>query len=327
VSSCSATALWVGIGWTGLDADTNGGGHSLRHRLREFDINVYLTGGTGFIGSAVLGALINDGHQVAALVRSDSSAAKVASVGATAVIGDITDVGWLTDQLAGADAAIHTASPGDATSHDVDAAVAQAAAAAFTGTGKTYIHTGGVWVYGTGNDITEETPFDAPPITAWRAGVEALVLGIEGARAIVIAPGVVYGRGQGIANAIVHAPRSADGALNLIGDGSQHWATVQVDDLAELYLTALTNPSAVGYYIGVGSDNPTVRELGEAAVQALGGDAVRAESFEESAARLSAPFAEALLLDQQASGAKARSLGWQPRRPTLVEELRNGYGS
>jgi nucleoside-diphosphate-sugar epimerase len=138
-------------------------------------------------------------------------------------------------------------------------------------------------------------------------------------------PSIVYGYGKGLPNLIVDAPRGAGTlpTLRLIGDGSQHWATVHVDDLAALYVLALEYGVAGATYIGAGGQSPTVRELGEVAAQAAdvaGG--VAAESVDETASRLGEGLAEALLLDQQARGIRARvDLGWEPNGPALLEEL------
>ncbi|MEU5629771.1 MULTISPECIES: NAD-dependent epimerase/dehydratase family protein [Streptomyces] len=288
-------------------------------------MHVFLTGGTGYIGSAVLRRLIADRHHVTALVRSEASAAKVTEAGATALNGDVTDTSWLAEQMAQADGAIHTASPGDATSAAVDASVAEAAAKVYADTGKPYVHTSGIWVYGNGVSITEDTPFAAPDLVAWRAEIEAKVLGIAGARPVVIVPGVVYGRSGGIPNLISGAPRDGDGALTLVGDGYQHWVTVHVDDLADLYVRALKGGRSGSYYIASDGHNPTVRELGSAVVRAAGTGFVHAKSPAETRARLGELFADALLLDQRASGARARDeLGWQPGQPSLVDELERG---
>ncbi|MFF8883923.1 NAD-dependent epimerase/dehydratase family protein [Streptomyces flaveolus] len=288
-------------------------------------MHVFLTGGTGYIGSAVLRRLVADGHRVTALVRSEASAAKVTEAGATALNGDITDTAWLAEQMAQADGTIHTASPGDATSAAVDASVAEAAAKVYTDTGKPYVHTSGIWVYGNGASITEDTPFAAPALVAWRAEIEKKVLDIPGARPVVVVPGVVYGHGGGVPNLISGAPRDNDGALTLVGDGSQHWVTVHVEDLADLYLRALKGGRGGAYYIASDGDNPTVRELGSAAARAAGTGVVRAESATDTRARLGELFADALLLDQRATGARARDeLGWQPGQPSLVEELERG---
>jgi nucleoside-diphosphate-sugar epimerase len=113
-----------------------------------------------------------------------------------------------------------------------------------------------------------------------------------------------------------------EGRLTLIGSGEQHWTTVHVDDLADLYVRVLTQAPGGKAYIAASGDNPTVRELGEAIA-----DTVVPESDEATVARLGG-FGEALLLDQQASGQRARSeLGWQPSRPTLVELLAKGYAT
>lgn len=282
---------------------------------------VVLTGGTGLVGEAVLRALLASGHEVTALVRSDDSAAAVTKTGATtAVVGDITDGAWLRGQVEGSDGFVHTASPGDASSADFDRAVAQAAVAALQGTGKPFVHTGGAWVWGSGTGLREDDAFDAPTLTAWRAEVERLVLDADGVRGVVVAPGVVYGGGAGIP-AILTTPDDS-GSFRLIGDGTQHWTTVSADQVADLYVRVVEDDSATGYYIGVNDDTPTVREIAEAAASA-GGDVVT-ETADESRARLGDLFAEALLLDQQVSNAKAKKLGWAPSGASLVDEARSG---
>lgn len=285
-------------------------------------MKVVLTGATGLVGSGVLTALLDGGHEVTALVRSESSAKVVSAAGATAAQGDLTDDDWVRGQFHSADGAIHTASPGDASSADFDASVARAAAAAFARTGRPYVHTGGVWVRGAGQDITEQTPPDPPALTAWRPAVEQIVRDADGVRAIIIEPGIVYGGGQGLAALLTHP--AEDGTYRLIGDGSQHWTTVGVDDLADLYVRALTDERASGHYIGVSAGNPTVREIAEAAADAAGAEVV-AETPQQSRDRLFAPLVDALLLDQQAGAARAHDeLGWHPAGPSLLEEIAAG---
>ncbi|WP_375486579.1 NAD-dependent epimerase/dehydratase family protein [uncultured Jatrophihabitans sp.] len=281
--------------------------------------HVVLTGGTGLVGSAVLTALRDAGHQVTAVVRSEQSAAAVREAGATPAQGDITDSTWLSGVFADADGAIHTASPGDATSADFDAAVVQAALTAYSGTGKPYVHTGGVWVWGSGDAITEQDPFDAPELTAWRAGVEQKLLDDESLRGVVVAPGIVYGGGGGLVATITQP--DDNGAIRLVGDGSQHWTTVHTGELADLYVRAFEKSAARGYYIGVNDDHPTVREIGEAAAKARGTDAVVAESADDSRERLFAPLVDALLLDQSAENGRARELGWTPSGPSLLDDV------
>jgi nucleoside-diphosphate-sugar epimerase len=281
-------------------------------------MNIFLTGGTGYIGSAVLGQLLEAGHGVTALVRSERSADEVRGRGATPVVGDLTDVTWLTEQLTAADGAIHTANPGDATAADVDAAVATAAVQAFAGTTKPYVHTSGLWIYGSGTGLDEQAPLNPPALTAWRVPVEEIVLASD-VLGGVVAPAIVHGYGRGLPTLITQAPRTADGALTLIGDGSQHWGTVHVEDTAALYLLVLQAGRQVGRVLAVTAGSPTVRELAEAT-----GEAVAPEPVEATRARLGADFADALLLDQQFDNGYALSLGWSPQQPSLLEEIRSG---
>lgn len=281
-------------------------------------MNITLTGGTGFVGSSVLDTLVRHGHAVTAIVRSSESAQRVTARGATAAVGDLLDGTWLTARLASTDALIHTASPGDATSAAFDTAVASAAVAAFAGTTKPYIHTGGIWGFGSGA-VDETTPLDPPAIVAWRGPIESGLLDSDMALT-VLAPAIVYGHGKGIPALIPNAPRTPDGVLTVIGDGEQHWTTVHVDDLAELYRVIVESGRGQGRVLAASGQNPTVRELGEA----FSGAPVAAEGASASRARLGDAFADALLLDTTATGEKARGLGWMPVQPSLVDESRDG---
>ena len=282
-------------------------------------MDVLLTGGTGYIGSVVLAQLVEAGHRVTAVVRSDTAAQRVTDAGATAALGDLTDHAWLTRQLAGVDAAIHTASPGDASSPDFDGSVVGAVREAFGGTSKPYVHTSGLWIYGSGEGLDEDSPLNPPALTAWRPAVEQQVLDADLVASIVV-PAVVYGYGGGLPNLLVDAPRDGSGRVVLIGDGTQHWGVAHVDDVAALYVAVLESGTAQGRVLAVTDENPTVIDLGEA-----GGADVVGEPADATRARLGADFADALLLDQQFTvSARATALGWSPQGPTLVSELGSG---
>src|SRR6266576_6686673 len=119
-------------------------------------MNVVLTGATGFIGSHILTELQAHGHQVTALVRDAAQAETVAGRGANPVVVDLYDRPAVVKLFSDADGAVHTASPGDATSADLDSAVVDAAIDAFGVTGNPYIQISGLWIYGNNLSVSEE---------------------------------------------------------------------------------------------------------------------------------------------------------------------------
>jgi nucleoside-diphosphate-sugar epimerase len=111
----------------------------------------------------------------------------------------------------------------------------------------------------------------------------------------------------------------------MLGTGEQHWSTVHVADLANLFRQVLEDDSAKGYYVVGNGLNTTVAELTEAAAVATGASGAVPGSDEEARARLGDYFAEVLLLDQGTAATRARSeLGWLPTHPGLVDEFRHG---
>lgn len=275
-----------------------------------------LTGGTGFIGSAVLDELVGAGHDVHAVVRNDRAAAQVAERGATPLHLDVTDINAFTAALDGFDAAVHAASPAEG-ADEFNAAVIEAAMRAFAD-GRRFVLTSGVWVYGDNADIREDSPHAAPELVAWRVPQEERLIA-SSVDARIVVPGVVYGHGQGLVGLITDAPRTPDGALRLIGDGSQRWTLVHVDDLARLYLAVLEHDGPIGRVIASDGSPATVREIAEAVA---GPSGVVPTTADATRARLGAAFADALLLDQAASGDFARSaLGWTPEHASVLDEV------
>lgn len=289
-------------------------------------MKVALTGATGFVGSHVLTALQEHGHEVTALVRDDGQADIVAGRGATPSVVDLYDRPAVVGVFGSADGAIHTASPGDATSADLDNAVVDAAIDAFAGTGRPFIEISGLWVYGSNPDITEASPFNAPPLVAWKEPIERRVLGATGMRGVVIVSATAYGDGGGaVPGVLLGSARDAAGNLIMLGTGQQHWATVHAADLADFFRRVLEDDTARGYYVISNGLHPTLAELTEAAAVAVGAPGAVPGSDEEARARLGDYFAEVLLLDQGTEAAKARAeLGWHPTHPSLVEEFRQG---
>jgi nucleoside-diphosphate-sugar epimerase len=289
-------------------------------------MKVALTGATGFIGSHFLTELQDYGHEVAAMVRNEADAEIVAARGATPAVVDLYDRPTVLSRLNDADGAIHTASPGDETSADLDSAVADAAIEAFSGTGKPYLHISGQWVYGDNAAITEDSPLNAPALVSWREPIERRVLDAKGMRGVVIVSGLAYGDGGGgVPGLLLGSPRDDAGNLIMLGTGRQHWSTVHVADLADFFRRVLEDDSARGLYVVGDGLNPTVAELTEAAAVATGAPGAVPGSDDEARSRLGEYFAEVLLLDQATDAAKARAeLDWSPSHPGLVDEFRTG---
>jgi nucleoside-diphosphate-sugar epimerase len=289
-------------------------------------MKVALTGPTGFIGSHVLTELQEHGHEVAALVCDAAGADSVEARGAMAAVVDLYDRSAVARLLHDADGAVHVASPGDATSADLDSAVIDAAIDAFAATGKPYVHISGLWIYGSNSAIDEDSPIDAPAMVAWKPPLDRRVLAGTDMRGVVIASSVAYGDGGGgVPGVLLGSPRDDFGNLVMLGTGRQRWSTVHVADLADAFRRVLEDDSARGTYVIGDGANPTVAELTEAAAAAVGAPGAVRGSDDEARARLGDYFAEVLLLDQASHASRARDeLGWEPGHPGLVDELRGG---
>jgi nucleoside-diphosphate-sugar epimerase len=289
-------------------------------------MKIALTGGTGFIGSHILSELVTNSHSVTALVQGDEQATAVRARGAEPAVVDLYDRGAVVKVFEGTDGAVHTASPGDETSANLDSAVVDAAIDAFGTSGKPYAHISGLWIYGSNLDITERSPVNAPAMVAWKEPIQQRLLSATGMRGTVVVSSVAYGDGGGgIPGLLLGSPRDELGNLIMLGNGQQHWSTVHVADLANFFRRVLENDSARGTYVIGNGEKSTVAQITKAAAVTAGGSGAVPGSGEEARARLGDYFAEVLLLDQGTQAGRARSeLGWEPVRPGFVEEFRTG---
>ena len=289
-------------------------------------MEVFLTGATGYIGSAVAEALQKSGHKVIGLARSQEKARQLEARGVKAHLGDLLKPDTIVEGARAAEAVIHTANTGDANAAQADTAVTLAILNALEGTLKPFIYTSGVWVVGsTGDNIADErTPANPPRLVAHRAGLEQEMLNAKdhGVRSVVIRPAVVYGQGRGLLAMFVQSARQS-GAARYVGDGQARWAFVDVDDLAQLYTLALEKAPAASLYMAADGPSYRVRELAEAASAAAGANGKTQAWPLDEARKTLGPFADALVLDQQISGEKARrELGWSPHCVPVLEELK-----
>jgi nucleoside-diphosphate-sugar epimerase len=291
-------------------------------------MEVYLTGATGYIGTSVAEALQKSGHKVTGLARTPEKAKQIEARGVRACFGDLLKPETVASPARAAEGVIHTANTNDANSAQADTAAVRAILKSLEGSGKPFVYTSGVWVLGsTGSKVADErTPLNPTPLVAHRAAIEQEVLGYKdrGVRAIVIRPALVYGRGGSIPKMIAQSARET-GAARFVGDGENRWPFVDVDDLAQLFVLALEKAPPGSLYHAAHGPSYRVREVAEAASIGAGAKGkIHATPLEEARKTMYA-FADALVLDQQVSGEKAKKeLGWSPRAGSVLDDLRTG---
>jgi nucleoside-diphosphate-sugar epimerase len=280
-------------------------------------MQLFVTGASGYIGSAVTEKLIGAGHRVAGLARSDAAAQKLEKAGASVVRGDLRDVSVIESAARESEGVIHLGMEFNANAPALDRGAVDAILAGLGGSGKPFLYTSGIWVMGdTGGHVADEsTPVNPTPLVAWRPVHENLVLHAEGVRGVVIRPAMVYGRGGGFAASFAEAAKN--GVVRFVGTGENRWPFVHVDDLADLYVRALGAPAGSLYFASAGPSVP-VREVAKSAAR---GARVEAMPIEEARQTMGA-LADALVLDQLISARKAeQELGWAPRAKPVLEEL------
>jgi nucleoside-diphosphate-sugar epimerase len=264
-------------------------------------MRVFLTGATGYIGSAVAAALRGSGHEVGALVRPDADSKHLRDLGAFLITGDLDSLPALREQLESYDAFVHTA---QSRQNTVEAD--RAAVDTFTSLNGHFLYTSGVWVLGNTSGSDETSPVNPLPLVAWRPPHEELVLGAGGA---VLRPGCVYGGRQSLL-ADWFAAATQDRPLQIAGDGTNHWAMVDLHELTDLYVHVVAQ-RATGVLHGIDDTRATIDECARAV--APNGTL---EHIPLDAARTNlGPFADALTVDQVIESRETRAkTGWAPRR-------------
>lgn len=300
-------------------------------------MRVFLTGATGYIGSAVLDAMIKGGHRVTALARDPEKAERLLAKGATPIIGELGMPKTYVAAVKAAEAVVHTAlesSPrGIAKEREALELMlgAQTEASQADGKARVFIYTSGVWVLGrTGKAAEEDAPLDPPPHVDWRPAHEDLVLSAFSAalRTVVVRPGIVYGGGRGIVSDLIKD--ALNGLIRVVGPGKNRWPCIYDHDLGELYVKVLESPSAAGVIHATDEADEKVEDIVEAiAAQVPQRPDIRNMPMTEARKKLGA-YADALALDQKVRSPKARAIGWSPTQTgivnsvaRLVEEFRN----
>jgi len=284
-------------------------------------MRVFLTGGTGYIGSAVVQALRSAGHEVASLSRSPGRDPVLASLGAQPVRGDLADLSHLSEELARYDALVHVAQDyglGPAADRH---AIETLLGAAGHGGRRAVVYTSGVWVLGNVATPTDESGSTSHPfaVVAWRPQHETLVLaaGTRDLATAVIRPGLVWGEKRGLFAPMLQAAER-DGASTYLGSGEGRWPPVHRADLADLYRRVLES-RASGVFHGVDGTSPRAVDIARSLSEVAGRKgAVRSVPAEEARKSYGAAV-DALIGDQVVVSSRAAEVGWVPRRPRFPE--------
>lgn len=290
-------------------------------------MRIFVTGASGFVGSAVVAELLQAGHQVLGLARSEASAQALAAAGVQVQRGDLHDLASVHGAVEVSDAVIHTAFNHDfsrfLTSCEEDRQVIVAMGAMLAGTKRPLIVTSAIAVAQAvaGQAATEEGRPKSCTVLPRAASEEAaLEVAARGGNVSVVRLSQVHDRcKQGLISDLVKLTREK-GVAAFVGDGQYRWPAAHVGDVARLYRLAVEKQQPGSVYHAVAEEGITLREIAEVIADSLGLPAV-AIPHEETAAHFGwlSKFAT---LDMPASSAQTQALlGWLPQGPGLISDL------
>jgi nucleoside-diphosphate-sugar epimerase len=288
-------------------------------------MRVFITGGTGLIGSAVVAELHGNGHSVLALARSDASALAAEAAGAEVLRGGLADLNVLRAGVGQADGVIHLAFANDFSSPDAVAqAVAEESAALATlgdellGSDRPIVTVSGTpYVPGRASTEADPLPTDGPVGGRSRAVMAVLGLASRGVRSTAVRlPRTVHNEGRGgFAGMLTEIARRTR-VSGYPGDGAQRWPAVHALDAAVVFRLALERAPAGTSWHAVADEGDEVRDIAAVIGRRLGlpVEAVPQETY--------GPLGPIFSTDQPASSVHTReALGWEPTHPNLLEDL------
>ncbi len=290
-------------------------------------MHVFVTGGTGTIGTAVVAELIAAGHTVSALARSDRSAGALIAAGATPVHGALADLDVLRAGARDADGVVSLAFSNDFSSAEAltrgieeEAAAMAALGEELIGSGRPFVVVSGTpWIPGRASVESDPLPTDGPVAGRAHSVEAALALAARGVRTSAIRlPRTVHADGRGGFAGILTEAARASGVAGYPGTGEQRWPAVHARDAAVLFRLALEGAAAGSAWHAVADEGDRVADIATVIGRRLGlpVEQVPDEVFGE--------FAPIFATDQPSSSAVTRrALGWEPTRPSLLADLEN----
>ncbi len=299
-------------------------------------MRVFVTGATGFVGSAVVKELLAAGHQVLGLARSDASATSLAAMGADVQRGDLNDLESLTRGAQASDGVIHTAfmheflrasSPDDfaagyMAAADADRRAIERMSAVLAGSDRPLVFTSGTAGLTPGRVATED---DRPePVGRGQTEEAVDVLASRGVRSSLVrlAPSVHGDGDHGFVPTLIHIAR-AKGASGYVDEGANRWPAVHRLDAAVLFRLAVENVPAGSRLHGVAEEGVPLRDIATVIGKHLNVPVVSVPSA--TAAEHFGPFARFVAMNVRASSKRTRErLGWNPTHCGLIEDLEAG---
>lgn len=294
-------------------------------------MNVFVTGATGFIGSAVVTELLGAGHQVVGLARSDASAQKLTEMGADVQRGSLDDLDSLRKGAAACDGVIHTAFNHDfenfAENCELDRRAIEALGGALEGSARSIVVTTGVAWIAPGRLARENDAAPPNSPTYPRASeAAALALSARGVRAstVRLAP-LVHGEGDhhGFIPVLIGIAREK-GVSAYIGDGENRWPGVHVLDAAKLFRLVLEKGSTGTSYHGIADQGMTLRELAEIIGKHLDVPVI-SKSADEAGEHFGWVAVFASVDAASSSAITQQQLSWKPSHAGLVADLEQGF--
>ncbi|MFF2750301.1 SDR family oxidoreductase [Kitasatospora sp. NPDC058048] len=290
-------------------------------------MRVFVTGGTGLIGSAVVTELLGHGHTVLALARSDASARAAEAAGAEPLRGGLADLDALRSGAARADGVIHLAFGNDFSSPEALARNIAEETAALTTLGEELVGSdrplvtvsGTPWVPGRASTETDPVPTDGPVGGRGRTVTTILGLASRGVRSTSVRlPRTVHNEGTGGFAGLLTDIARRSGISGYPGDGTQRWPAVHALDAAVLFRLALEQAPAGTAWHAVADEGDQVRDIAAVIGRRLG---LPVASVPEETY---GPLGPIFRADQPSSSTSTRqALGWKPRHPGLLEDLEN----
>lgn len=287
-------------------------------------MRIFVTGATGFIGSAIVSELRSAGHQVLGLARSDQGAASLVAGGADVLRGSLEDLDSLRNGAANSDGVIHTAFIHDflnyAVAAEADRGAIQTIGAALAGSGRPFVVTSGTLLLRRKADLaTEEDESD--PDFPRKSEAEGLALASQGVRVSVVRlPPSVHGDGDHGFVPRLFAIAREKGVSAYVEDGLNLWPAVHRLDAARLYRLALENGSSGARYHGVADQGVPFRDIAEVIGRLLNVPVV-SKSREESGGHFGWISHFVIMGCSASSVATQEQLGWRPTHPALIPDI------